>query len=158
MPPTITQQFPPLPLDELVALIRNFADRDIGEKKSTIARLVDVHPTFNVNWGPGWRFRRARKLSGSKRPDHVDGLIWHKDAPAKLGRANPAGYRVLYMADRVDTALKETHIADDPVVISEFSIREHHSVRIAPIGEFMQIQRTGHGFLSGDGHSSSAQC
>jgi hypothetical protein len=37
------------------------------------------------------------------------------------------------------------------VVVSEFSIREHRNVRIAPIGEFTQIQRTGHGFLSGDG-------
>jgi hypothetical protein len=66
----------------------------------------------------------------------MNGLIWHKDVPATLGRANPAGYRVLYLADRIDTALKETHIADDPAVVSEFSIREHHNVRIAPIGEF----------------------
>ncbi|WP_275194568.1 RES family NAD+ phosphorylase [Bradyrhizobium sp. CSA207] len=85
-----------------------------------------------------------------ERPDHVAGLIWRKDAPAALGRANPAGYQVLYLADRIDTALQETHIVDDAVVISEFSIQHHHSVRIAPIGEFMQIQRTGRGFLSGE--------
>lgn len=158
MPRTITQQFPPLPLDELAALIRNFADRDIGEKKSTIARLVEAHPTFNVNWGPGWRFRRARNLSGSKRPDHVDGLIWHKDAPATLGRANPAGYRVLYLADRIDTALRETHIADD-----QWWFRSSQSGNITAYGSLRSVNscrssERATAFFREMVHSSSAQC
>jgi RES domain-containing protein len=100
--------------------------------------------------GPGWRFRRVRKVSKSERPGFVEGLIWRSDAPAALGRANPAGYQVLYLADRVDTALAETHVVDEAVVVSEFSIQHHRSVRIAPVGELMQIQRTGSGFLSGE--------
>ncbi|MEH2499857.1 hypothetical protein V1294_006336 [Bradyrhizobium sp. AZCC 1678] len=150
VPPSITRRFPPLPIDELVALIRSYPNCDVSSKKAIISRLVGVHPTLNLEWGPGWRFRRARKLRADERPDHVDGLIWRKDVSAALGRANPAGYQVLYVADRIDTALLETHITDDPAVISEFSVQQGRTVRIASIGELMQIQRTGRGFLSGD--------
>jgi hypothetical protein len=109
-----------------------------------------VHPTYNVDWGGQWRYRRVRKLESTALPEKVDELIWRKDIPAVLGRANPAGFQVLYLGDRRDTALTEARIEDDFAVIAEFSIREERSTRIAPIGELTQIQRSGRGFLSGD--------
>lgn len=157
MPPTFTEAHPPLPLDEITALIKAFPAMATAEKKSTIDRLVAIHPTMNLVWGPGWRYRRCRKLKAGELPETVDQLIWRKDAPATLGRANPAGFQVLYLGDRLDTALREARVENDPAVIAEFVIQDGHAVRIAPIGELAQIQRTGRGFLSGDASDAVSQ-
>lgn len=150
MPPTITEFQPPLPLDELKSIIVGFDALPTTDKKATIDRLVRIHPTTNVDWGPGWRYRRARRLKAGEQPSTVDELIWRKDAPASLGRANPAGYDVLYLADRQDTALQEARVGDDLAVVADFLIRPGCSVRIAPIGELLRIHRTGRGTFTGD--------
>ncbi|WP_312808424.1 RES domain-containing protein [Agrobacterium cavarae] len=149
MPLTITEAHPPLPLDDLTALISAFPAMTPVEKRAAIERLVAVHPTINMAWGPGWRYRRCRKLEPGDVPGTVDQLIWRKTAPAQLGRANPAGFQVLYLADRQDTALEEARVVDHPVVIADFVIQDGRQIRVAPIGELAQIQRTGRGFLSG---------
>lgn len=150
MPPTLTQAFPPLPLDELLSLIRDFASMPIDEKKAVIDRLVRVHPTFNLNWGQGSRYRRCRVIENGEIPDHVDQLIWRAGVPARLGRANPEGFQVLYLADRPETALSETRVTSGDVVITDFVIREGCSIRVAPIGEMANVQRTGRGYLSNE--------
>lgn len=154
MPPTITEAHPPLPLDELKSLVEGFNALSTIEKKAAIDRLVRIHPTINFEWGQGWRYRRARCLKTGERPSIVDELIWRKDAPASLGRANPAGYEVIYLADRQDTALEEARVGDDLAVVADFLIRPGRSVRIAAIGELLQIQRTGRGTFAGD-HSGA---
>lgn len=150
MPPTITEAHPPLPLAEVTALIEAFPSMPNNEKKAAIDTLVTAHPTLNMNWGEGWRFRRCRKLDANYIPERVDQLIWRQGVPATLGRANPEGFQILYLADRQDTALCETRVSHAPVVIADFSIRTGCSIRVAPIGELVQVQRTGRGFLSGD--------
>lgn len=150
MPPTITEAFPPLSLDEVVELVRGFTGLELADRKAVIKRLVAVHPTISLEWGLDWRYKRARRLSGPALPETVDELIWRKDVEASLGRANPEGFQVLYLADRMETALQEARVIDDAAVISDFRIQEGHSVRVAPIGELAQIHRTGRGYLSGD--------
>ena len=150
MAPTITEAHPPVPLDELVTLIKGFDSLVTEDKKAVIARLVATHPSFNVAWGGGWRYRRCRKLDAEGRPNTVDDLIWRKGVPATLGRANPAGYQVLYLADRQDTALQEAQVVDGPAVVAEFEIQVGRSIRIVPIGELFQVHRTGRGWLVGD--------
>ncbi|MBB3394217.1 RES domain-containing protein [Rhizobium sp. BK060] len=150
MPPTITQAFPPMPLAEIVALVDNFSKMSIAEKKVAIECAVAVHPTNNMQWGSGSTYRRCRPLLPDEIPENVDGLIWRTDVPARLGRANPVGFQVIYLADRPETSLRECRVADSRVVITDFVIREACSIRVAPIGEMLQIQRTGRGYLSGD--------
>ena len=123
-----------------------------------IERLVAVHPTLNVKQGPGWAFRRCRTYADGEMPLHVDDVIWRKDVSAKLGRANPAGYQVLYVADRRDTALVETHVTHAVASVAEFCIQPGKSVRVVPIGEMTQIIRTGRGFLSGDASKTISDC
>lgn len=102
-------------------------------------------------WGPGHRFRRARRLhSDESVPSEVDGVIWRKGIAAKAGRANATGFPVLYLADRAETAFSEVGISDDRVILAEFEIQANKTAKIAPIGEFVRIQRTGLGALSGD--------
>ena len=136
-------------LDELTAKIARFAKQTLDEQKAFIDELVQIHPTLNVRWGSGWRYRRARRLDPGEIPRTVDEVIWPKNTPAKLGRANPEGFRVMYLADRRDTALREARVEEGWVVIAEFEIRAGKSVFICPIGELSQIVRTGRGYLSG---------
>lgn len=150
MLPTITEHFPPLPLREVIELVQSFSAFSTPQKKVAIRRLIDVHPTVSLEWGRDWRYRRARRLSGSELPVGVDQLIWQKGVPAALGRANPEGFRVIYLADRTDTALTEARVTHDTVVIAEFAIQPGHSIRIASIGELVQTHRTGRGFLSSE--------
>lgn len=150
MPPTITQRHPPLPLNELLPLIKDFAFMPLNEKKAVIDRLVSVHPTFNLAWGSGSKYRRCRAIQKDEIPEHVDQLIWRVGVPARLGRANPEGFQVLYLADRPETALSETHVTDGHVVMTDFVIREGRSIRVAPIGEMANVQRNGRGYLSNE--------
>jgi hypothetical protein len=61
---------------------------------------------------------------------------------------------VLYLADRRDTALSEVRVSDEHVAITEFTVRPGRSLRVAPVGELTQVQRTGRGFLAGDASSA----
>lgn len=150
VPPSITEQYPPLPLDEAVELVAGFGEAEPEAQHAIIQRFVDVHPILCLEWGEGWRYRRARSLDPAERPTNVSELIWRADVPAKLGRANPAGFQVLYLADRRDTALSEIRVSEQHVAITDFTIRSGHALRLAPVGEMTQIQRTGRGFLAGD--------
>jgi hypothetical protein len=109
---------------------------------------------MSFDWGGRWRYRRVRVLdSPSDIPASVDELIWRKDVPAALGRANPAGFQVLYLADRIETAFAEKDVDNSPVVLAEFCILPGRSSRIAFVGEMAQIQRSGRGFMAGDASS-----
>ena len=123
-PPTITQQFPPLPLDEVVARIKHFDDVDLDERLDTIRAFVRVHPIMCYDWGGDCRYRRARKVEYGQMLANVSELIWRSDVPAGLGRANPAGFPVLYLADRLNTALSEIRLDEGDVVLTEFRIRK----------------------------------
>jgi hypothetical protein len=139
-----------MPLPELLALVEAFPLMSMADKKVALSRLVATHVTINMHWGAGWTYRRARRLEPNIRPETVDELIWRKGVPAQLGRANPPGFQVLYVADRRDTALREARVASDPAVVAEFAIRDGRTTFVAPVGEFAQIQRTGRGYLSGN--------
>lgn len=140
--PTITQTYPPVPLHELVDLIRSFPSQSVERQGEIIRRLVDVHPIVNLDWSAGWRYRRARTWQQQAMPQNIREIIWRKDVPAQLGRANPAGFTVLYLADRVETALVEID-ATANTLIAEFGILPDRRIRIAPIGELSQIQASG---------------
>ncbi|GAB4062400.1 RES domain-containing protein [Uliginosibacterium sediminicola] len=151
--PTITEQFPPLPLDGLIAEIAAFSTYTLDEKRAFIRRLVQVHPALNLDMNlTGRYFRRARKLEESDPlPNNVDEVIWRKDVPARLGRANTEGFSVLYLAIHTDTAFSET-LAGTPdrqgrMVIADFAIQPGASIRVLPIGALHIVQRTGKGFF-----------
>lgn len=147
MPPLLTEVFPPMPLAEIVSIATSFQEMTIDEKKVAISRAVSVHPTLNLEWGGGSVYRRCRVVPHNEKPESVDGLVWRSDAPAKLGRANPEGFQVIYLADRAETALRECRVKDSPVVLTDFVIRDQRSIQVAPIGEMLQIQRSGRGYL-----------
>lgn len=148
IPERLTDQFPPLPTEDLVALIDSFESAVAKDRAAIIRRLVAHHPVLAHDWGQAARYRRARVLDEGDSVATVEELIWKRDAKHVLGRANPAGYAVLYLADRRDTALTEVRAAADEVVLSDFSILPGQSVQVVPVGEWIQAFRTGTAFLS----------
>src|SRR5207248_3341605 len=121
-----------------------------SKQQTLINRLVSVHPTLNLHWGPGWKFKRARRLKPDEWLQTVSDIIWRTEPSPQTGRANAAGVPMMYLADRRDTALREGRVDSSYAAIAEFEIRPKCSVYIAPVGELAQIARSGRGFLSGD--------
>jgi len=146
----LTHRYPSLPLGEVVERIHHFETDSDERRQETIASLVDAHPMLSFDWGRSRRFRRARMIAPGDAIDHVDALVWRRSSRARLGRANPEGVSVLYLADRRDTALSEIKLDRGDVVLSDFCILPGKAVRVAPIGELIHVHRTGRGFLSGD--------
>jgi len=139
-----------MPLAEVVQRVRAFDGASIDQKVETLRTLVKGHKITCLKWGRGWRYRRARVLEPGQMIHHVGDLIWREGVTPKIGRANAAGFGVLYLGDRRDTALSEVRAKDDDVVISEFVIRPDRTMMVAPLGEMIQVQRTGRGFLAGN--------
>jgi hypothetical protein len=146
----ITQQFPPVSVDELVSGIGDFQHKTPAEKRVFIQLLVASHPILNLEWGPGHHFCRARRLSDDEVPPaHVEGIVRRSEPEPRQGRANPSGFPVVYLADRRETAFREVRAEVHRTVMAEFTILENRSIRVAPIGEMSQIQRSGRGWLLG---------
>lgn len=148
--PTITQRHPPMGLDVLVKCIQEFPNLPGEAKTAFIMDLVKVHPLLCIDWGTGHRFRRARIIHPGERPAGVNDVIWRKDVPPIPGRANPEGKSIFYLADKRDTAFQEIGADQQWVVVAEFIILPGHSVTVCPVGEMLQIQRTGRGTYTGE--------
>ncbi len=139
-----------MPMPELLERIGAFATDTRAAQHDTVRRLVYAHAITGMLWGGGWRYRRARILRDGKTATNVSDLIWREGVLPMIGRANAAGFGVVYLGSRRDTALSEVRAVDDDVVLSEFVIRRNLEMLVAPIGEMIQVQRTGRGFLAGD--------
>lgn len=144
---TISPPASPDSLDRIVEQVRAFEHADHAGRDTILRQLVDAHPVMTFRWSHSGRFRRARKLAPGELPERVDQLVWPADRPAQLGRANPEGFAVLYIADKRDTALAEVGTLDHEVVVSEFCLLPGRDLRIAAVGELTYAKRTGLGFL-----------
>lgn len=138
-----------MPIKDLLNRIEGFEKSSLDEKHLLISELVNIHPILSQNYSADHVFKRVRKITDQDYPEKTQDLLWRPDGVANIGRANPEGFSVLYVADRLDTALKETNVKSDFVLVSELRVREGYSCRVSPIGEMMHIQRTGTGYLSG---------
>ena len=128
---------------ELLERIRAFPAERSEARRATVRRRVDAHAITGLRWGQGWRYRRGRILEDGETAIKVRDLIWREGVPPRMGRANAAGFGALYLSDRRDTALSELRVVDGQVVLAEFVIRPDLEMLVAPVGEMIQIQRTG---------------
>lgn len=148
---SITEQFPPLPRKYLVESIKEFTRLSVNDKINFLSEILDTHPFLNFSYESGHRFRRARKIKEEFYPENIQDFLWRIEGEAKPGRANPGGFPVLYVADRIDTALTETRVESDTVLICELKVRSGTGCVVAIIGEIMNIQRKGTGYVLGSG-------
>lgn len=141
----LTEAHPPIPLEELLERLHGFQTALLEAKKELIADLVAAHPLLNVAWGEGWRYRRARIVANDAPLEHVREFLW-PPKPSE-GRLSVGQRHIFYVADRVETALRESDVQAAHVALSEFVIRPGLSTHVCPIGELAAFIRTGRGNL-----------
>ena len=81
MPGSITEQILPIPLADLVSAIRRFPSDAWDKQLAFISLLVDRHPLLNMEWGPDWIYKRARKLVAGENPSKVHEAIHRYGTP-----------------------------------------------------------------------------
>ncbi|MGS0467742.1 hypothetical protein ACU8V3_11805 [Cobetia marina] len=145
---TITEGHPPLPLAYLLEKIRCFDSMAIEDKRTFLSELVMVHPLLSVDYSKGSVFKRVREWDEEGSMDSFQDLLWNP-VSISLGRANAKDSKVLYVADRIETALREVVDSESFLLLSELQIRDGASCRLYPIGELLNIQRTGYGRIVG---------
>ena len=145
----LTEIYPPLEIDELNEIWENFDSLAKAEQFDSIDKLVQTHPVLSVTMGSAKiKYWRARVVEKNHSINNVSQIIWRTGVPAKLGRANPENFPVLYLAARRETALAEVGCnSGDNAVLANFEIRHGKTIRVAPIGELSMISRSGVGRL-----------
>lgn len=86
---TITEQFTPMPLDDLVSKIGHFPTASLSEKHSLISDLVKVHPLLSLDFSKGSVFGRARKIGETQYPSSVQICFGRLEVFLLLGELIP---------------------------------------------------------------------
>ncbi|ELA4569496.1 RES domain-containing protein [Salmonella enterica] len=149
---TITEKFPPLPVDELVTGINKSPQYDMAMKKEFLAKLIKYHPLLSVDWGKNSSYYRARHMGNEASPiDHVSEILCPPKEIRSYGRIDSDENEILYIASSKNTALNELKKKDNNFnyyAIATFHI--YKNLKILPIGELSHIQTTGRGLLTGN--------
>lgn len=140
---SITEQYPPLDLDEIVGIVNNFDNYTIDEKIEAISKIVSKHPFLNFPTDNDSRdFYRARVSGNRSFPFNYTGFLWNHSAPAQRSRLNVDGDPVLYVANQANAAFSEVGAVDDLVIMSVLKIQKGKRVTFLPLGTFANIMRS----------------
>lgn len=150
----ITDAYPPMQIDELCKKIKAFSSMQIQEQSAFITELVSLHPILNIDW-EGGEFLRARALATDGEISAVKDVIWPEYQAIKPGRMNVDGHPVVYLASSAETALRETRVEDSIVALARFQTLPETPIRTCPIGEMVQLLRTGRGRMINEENAKS---
>lgn len=140
---SITQQYPPLALDEIVYIANEFKNFSLEEKLSAVTKVVARHPMLNFPTQNDTRdFYRVRISRNRSFPLNYTGVLWNHSAPAQQARLNSPGNTVLYVANQSNAAFAETGVNDDFIIMSVLKIQPMKSVIFLPLGTFANIMRS----------------
>ena len=142
--PRITEEFPPMEIEELCSRIRFFSDLSFQQQSDFVNELVRIHPVISVDW-PGQTLFRVRAINSTDKICSVNDVIWPQTLNPKPGRLHVDGHSVVYLATSRETALREVEVENGLVTLAAFSPTPNVSMRVCPIGEIAQILRTGVG-------------
>lgn len=132
-------------LNEVVSLINSYSELSASGKRDVITQLVHEHRVINLDWGPGFTFKRARRLEQGQEIQSYTEFIWPPNQFVTAGRANSPGQPIMYLADSYETAFSEIRLERGNVLLSTYQIQQGKSIRILPVGElyFASTSRTG---------------
>ncbi|MBK5401315.1 hypothetical protein JFU47_32075 [Pseudomonas sp. TH39(2020)] len=140
---SITEQYPPLDLDEIVGIVNEFDGYTVEKKIEAISKIVSKHPFLNFPTKNDSRdFYRARVSKNGSFPFNYTGFLWNHSAPAQRARLNVDGDPVLYVANQANAAFSEIGAVDDLVIMSILKIQNGKSVTFLPLGTFANIMRS----------------
>lgn len=120
----ITEEYPPLELDEIVGIVNDFSNYTIDRKIEVISRIVSKHPFLNFPTENDDReFYRARVSRNGSFPFSYTGLLWNHSAPAQRARLNVDGDAILYVANQANAAFSEVGVDDNLVIMSVLKVQ-----------------------------------
>lgn len=139
----ITEEYPPLELDEIVGIVNDFSNYTIDRKIEVISRIVSKHPFLNFPTENDDReFYRARVSRNGSFPFSYTGLLWNHSAPAQRARLNVDGDAILYVANQANAAFSEVGVDDNLVIMSVLKVQTGKSVTFLPLGTLANIMRS----------------
>jgi hypothetical protein len=140
---SITEQYPPLDLDEIVGIVNDFDDYTIEKKIEAISKIVRKHPFLNfLTENDNRDFYRARVSKNGSFPFSYTGFLWNHSAPAQRARLNVDGDTILYVANQANAAFSEIGAVDDLVILSILKVQTGKSVTFLPLGTLANIMRS----------------
>ncbi|ROO03847.1 hypothetical protein BK673_24525 [Pseudomonas fluorescens] len=140
---SITENYPPLDLEELVGIVNDFKNYTIDKKIEVITRIVSKHPFLNFPTVNDDRvFYRARISKNGSFPFSYTGLLWNHSAPAQRARLNLNGDAILYVANQASAAFSEIGVDDNFVIMSVLKVQPEKNVTFLPLGTFANIMRS----------------
>jgi hypothetical protein len=104
-------------------------------KLEILTQLIEQHTFINLDWGPGFTYKRARPIPPEQVLTSYTESLWPSADRASAGRANSEGKAVMYLADTSETAFSEIRLSGGHVLLSQFQIRSGVSFRLLPLGE-----------------------
>lgn len=114
-----------------------------------VAPLFNHYQILSADWGRGSIFWRARTIH-SKPFDNIADMSYPPSNIAKVGRLNDAGSPCFYVGARKETAITEVDAEEGQLVqLAGFRVLDAHPVRLALIGEYSNVQKTGYMHFGG---------
>ncbi|EPK3482628.1 RES family NAD+ phosphorylase, partial [Acinetobacter baumannii] len=109
-----------------------------------IEKALDCYQVLSFNFERGSVFWRARKIQ-SNFYKHIDDLSYPPKDLVNCGRINDKESPFFYLASRRETALAEINSKENDIIqLAGFKIKENENLRIAVVGEFWNVFKTGY--------------
>lgn len=109
-----------------------------------LGKALDYYKVMSFDFGRGSIFWRARKIQDNAYK-HIDDLDYPPKHLVNYGRINEKGCPFFYLASRRETALAEINSKENDIIqLAGFKIRENEKLRIAVVGEFWNVFKTGY--------------
>lgn len=117
---------------------------------NVIEPLFDFYEILSLGLGRGSIYWRARVVEDRPYSNIMD-LDYPPAELVKAGRLNDLGVPCFYISTAKETAISEVHAREGDVVqIAGFRIKSDQIVRLAVVGEYSNVQRTGYVSLGGN--------
>jgi len=114
-----------------------------------VAPLFREYEILSLQFGRGSIFWRARLIDGESYPNISD-LDYPPANFARQGRLNDGGAPCFYIAARKETALAEVGATEGQLVqLAGFRIKSESPIRLAVIGEYANVQKSGYMHFAG---------
>lgn len=130
-------------LDDLDFLFEE-ALRSSDDFINHLRKVLDHYKVLSLEFERGSVFWRARKIHDNAYK-HIDDLDYPPKHLVNYGRMNEKGCPFFYLASRKETALAEINSKENDIIqLAGFKIRENEKLRIAVVGEFWNVFKTGY--------------
>jgi len=109
-----------------------------------LEKALDYYQVLSFNFERGSVFWRARKIQ-TNFYKHIDDLSYPPKHLVNHGRINEKECPFFYLSSRRETSLAEINSKENDIVqLAGFKIKENENLRIATVGEFWNVFKTGY--------------